>query len=85
MTLEELSTKVSNLKLNTRFTALNGKEDFYLIQKIEKDGKTKLKEPLFVWQYTNDNRTFTNRFDDVKRALLFKDWIEVKNEDENRK
>lgn len=74
---EKIESQIKNLKIGDAFEAINSNQKFLLERKIEKQAGKKLPEPLFVWKYLDSEKTFTNRVEDVRRALLYKNWIKI--------
>lgn len=75
---QEIENRIAKLKVGDAFEAINSNQKFLLERKIEKQAGKKLPEPLFVWKYLDSEKTFTNRVEDVRRALLYKNWILIK-------
>lgn len=76
---QEIENRIAKLKAGDAFEAIHSNQKFLLERKIEKQAGKKLPEPLFVWKYLDSEKTFTNRVEDVRRALLYKNWIKYEN------
>lgn len=75
---QEIENRIAKLKVGDAFETIHSNQKFLLERKIEKQAGKKLPEPLFVWKYLDSEKTFTNRVEDVRRALLYKNWILIK-------
>jgi len=76
---KEIEIQIKKLKIGDKFEAINSNQKFELERIIDRQGGKKLPEPLFVWKYINNEKdSFTNRVEDIRRALLYKNWILIK-------
>lgn len=77
---QKIEIQIKKLKIGDKFEAINSNQKFELERIIERQAGKKLPEPLYVWKYINsDKASFTNRVEDIRRALLYKNWIKHEN------
>lgn len=74
---KEIESRIQKLKIGDTFEAIHSKEVFSLQMIINKQMGKKLPEPLFQWKYENQDKTFTNRVEDIRRAFLYKNWVKL--------
>lgn len=74
---EKIESQIKKLKIGDGFKAIHSKEVFSLQIIITKQMGKKLPEPLFQWKYENQDKTFTNRVEDIRRAFLYKNWVKI--------
>lgn len=73
---KHIENRIKALKIGVKFKAVNCGRSFKLRTIIDRQGGKKLSDPLYVWEYIEDpEKTFTNKTEDIRRALLYKSWI----------
>jgi hypothetical protein len=81
MDKKEVQKIIDSLVPGTIFNITYLSTQVELVNIKTKEGTTKLKEPLYLWREVGTLKTFTNKADDIKKGIVFKNWI--KNEDSN--
>lgn len=65
------------LKLGDTFTSISCKATFSLARILDKEGGKKVSNPYYEWKYSDSEKVFHNRIEDIEKALKFKNWIKI--------
>jgi len=77
-----LVQKKINVRIMSKFKSVVDGKEFectdITTHEVINGRKKSLPEPLFHFRYTNRQGGFINRLQDVRRALIFNQWEELK-------